>query len=197
MFAVYNLAFGAAIPGIDNSAHIGGLVAGLALGAILARHLTQPPAIRAAWQQKVFASAAVVLLAGFLLVQRTNGYVVPLEKGVKAFKGGQLDDAARWLEQAVAKKPNDRQTLFLLSSTYMRKQEFSQAIPTLERLAELDPNNEDVQLDLGVAHAELGEFDQAVRYLERALELNPKDGDAQKALREALFQKQMKANSVK
>jgi len=197
MFAVYNLAFGAAIPGIDNSAHIGGLVAGLALGAVLARHLAQPPAARAAWQQKVFALAVVALLAGFLVVQRTNGYVVPLEKGLQAFKAGQLDDAARWIEQAVAKKPNNRQALFLLSSTYMRKQEFSKAIPILEREVQLDPSNEDVQLDLGVAHFELGEFDQAIPYLQKAIDLNPKDDDAQKALREALFQKKMKANSVK
>ena len=197
MFAVYNLAFGAAIPGIDNSAHIGGLLTGLALGAILARHLAQPAAIRAAWQQKMFALAVVALLAGFLLVQHSNGYVILLEKGVKAFKAGQLDDAARWLEQTAAKKPNDRQTLFLLSSTYMRKQEFSKAIPILERLVQLDPNNEDVQLDLGVAHAELAEFDQAIPYLQKALQLNPKDEDAQKALHEAVFQKQMKADSVK
>ena len=32
-FAGYNLLFGAAIPGIDNSAHVGGLLAGLVLGA--------------------------------------------------------------------------------------------------------------------------------------------------------------------
>jgi rhomboid protease GluP len=197
LFAIYNLAFGAAIPGIDNSAHVGGLLAGLALGAVLARHLAQPPAVRAAWQQRVFAVAALALVAGFLLVQRSNGYVVPLEKGVKAFKAGQLDDAARWIEQAAAKKPNDRQTLLLLSSTYMRKQEFSKAIPILEREAQLDPNNEDVQLDLGVAHLQLGEFDQAIPCLQKALQLNPKDDDAQKALREALFQKQMKADSTK
>ena len=60
-----------------------------------------------------------------------------------------------------------------------------------------NPANEDVQLDLGVAHLELGEFDQAIPYLQKALQLNPKDDDAQKALREALFQKQMRANEVK
>jgi rhomboid protease GluP len=32
-FAGYNLLFGAAVPGIDNSAHVGGLLAGLVFGA--------------------------------------------------------------------------------------------------------------------------------------------------------------------
>src|SRR5258708_28747174 len=46
MFAAYNLFFGL-VPGIDNSAHLGGLAAGLRLGAILARSVTQSPEIRA------------------------------------------------------------------------------------------------------------------------------------------------------
>jgi rhomboid protease GluP len=35
-FVVYNLIFGAIIPGIDNTAHIGGLVTGLIVGALIA-----------------------------------------------------------------------------------------------------------------------------------------------------------------
>ena len=35
-FVVYNLIFGAIIPGIDNTAHIGGLITGLLVGALIA-----------------------------------------------------------------------------------------------------------------------------------------------------------------
>jgi rhomboid protease GluP len=35
-FVVYNLIFGAIIPGIDNTAHIGGLITGLIVGALIA-----------------------------------------------------------------------------------------------------------------------------------------------------------------
>ncbi|WP_152032793.1 rhomboid family intramembrane serine protease [Ereboglobus luteus] len=38
-FAVYNIAFGAAVTGIDNAAHIGGFVGGVVLGAALAQPL--------------------------------------------------------------------------------------------------------------------------------------------------------------
>ena len=36
-FAGFNLLFGSMFPGIDNSCHVGGLVSGLALGAVIAR----------------------------------------------------------------------------------------------------------------------------------------------------------------
>jgi len=74
-FAGYNLFFGAVVRGIDNSAHIGGLLAGLAIGAVLAKHLTAPPEIRDGWRRGVFVAAAVVLFVAFLLVKHVNGNV--------------------------------------------------------------------------------------------------------------------------
>ncbi len=73
IFAGYNLFFGAAIPGIDNSAHIGGLLAGLALGAVLAKHLTAPPEVRDGWRRGVFVAALIVLLGAFIFVRHTSG----------------------------------------------------------------------------------------------------------------------------
>jgi rhomboid protease GluP len=75
VFAGYNLFFGALLSGIgvDNAAHIGGLVAGLAIGAVLARHLMAPPEIRNRWRNGVTVAAAVVLFLAFELVKRVNG----------------------------------------------------------------------------------------------------------------------------
>ena len=70
-FAAYNLFFGAVVPGIDNSAHFGGLVAGLILGAVLARHLTSPPEERNSWRRWVFTGAGLILVFGFYLVKKS------------------------------------------------------------------------------------------------------------------------------
>jgi rhomboid protease GluP len=70
MFAGYSLLFGLA-PGIDNSAHLGGLISGLALGAILAKHLTEPREVRERWRLAVFVATAVLLFAGFTFVKHS------------------------------------------------------------------------------------------------------------------------------
>ncbi|HUI92991.1 MAG TPA: rhomboid family intramembrane serine protease, partial [Chitinivibrionales bacterium] len=71
LFAIYNLSIGAAVPFIDNSAHLGGLACGLILGAVLARHLTSAPEERASWRRWVFIVGAVVLFAMFELIRKS------------------------------------------------------------------------------------------------------------------------------
>src|SRR3984957_1082749 len=72
LFAGYNLFFGAAVPGIDNSAHIGGLVAGLELGAVLAKHLTAPAEVRDRWRFGVFFVAAIVLFLVYMELKHVS-----------------------------------------------------------------------------------------------------------------------------
>ncbi|MGH9516692.1 MAG: rhomboid family intramembrane serine protease [Terriglobales bacterium] len=71
VFAAYNLFFGAVVAAIDNSAHIGGLVCGLVLGAVMAKHLTSPLEERSSWRNLVFLVGGVVLLGIFFLVRRS------------------------------------------------------------------------------------------------------------------------------
>ena len=76
-FAGYNLFFGAVVPGIDNSAHIGGLLMGLAIGALLSKHLRVSPEERNQWRRLVFIAVLMVLLAAGSYVKKKNGGIVP------------------------------------------------------------------------------------------------------------------------
>ncbi len=69
-FAAYNLFFGAVVGVVDNSAHIGGLLAGLAIGAVLAKHLMAPPEVRSGWRNGVFIVTTMVLAAAFFYLRR-------------------------------------------------------------------------------------------------------------------------------
>jgi len=76
-FAGYNLLFGAVGSRIDNSAHIGGLVTGLILGAILARHLTDGPDLRTRWNSAVFLGTAVLLVMLFNILKHSANHLPP------------------------------------------------------------------------------------------------------------------------
>jgi rhomboid protease GluP len=76
MFAAYNLFFGL-VPGIDNAAHLGGLGAGLALGAVLAASVTQPPELRAHRRNYVMVATVLILLAANSYLRQRNGKMVP------------------------------------------------------------------------------------------------------------------------
>ncbi len=76
-FVFYNLVFGAAMPGIDNAAHVGGLITGLIVGAIIA--LIAPFREQAPRRVAIFVVVAVALAGGAAEVARHYG--VPLRLG--------------------------------------------------------------------------------------------------------------------
>jgi rhomboid protease GluP len=76
-FVVYNLIFGFAIPGIDNTAHIGGLITGLIVGALIA--LIAPQQEQAPRRAAIFLVVILALAAGAIRV--AHHYGVPLRFG--------------------------------------------------------------------------------------------------------------------
>ncbi|MBA3915057.1 MAG: rhomboid family intramembrane serine protease [Acidobacteriales bacterium] len=78
-FAGYNLLFGAIGSGIDNSAHIGGLVAGLATGAALSHHLTSGPGVRRTWRTYIAVATVLLMILGTSYLRKHN-QLPPLPK---------------------------------------------------------------------------------------------------------------------
>lgn len=194
-FAGYNLFFGAVGARIDNSAHIGGLVAGLALGALLARHLTSPGEIRDPRRRWVFVLSAVVLVALFVAVKRANGYVVSLQRGLDALEKGRADDALHAAEEAASRRPTDRLTLLVLGTAYQERGDYGKAEGAFQRVVQLEPNDFAAQYNLGLAQLNLGETDKAIASLNKAVHLNPRNAGAERALGQAYENKGMAAEA--
>jgi rhomboid protease GluP len=72
-FVVYNLIFGAAISGVDNAAHIGGLVTGLIVGALVA--LFAPRQEHAPRRAAIFLGVILALAGGAM--QLAHHYNLP------------------------------------------------------------------------------------------------------------------------
>ncbi len=76
-FIAYNLLFGAAIPGISNAAHIGGLVMGLVVGALLPSASADEPSRRSRLSL-VVAITAIVLIVSAVATKRLRAGVSEL-----------------------------------------------------------------------------------------------------------------------
>ncbi len=76
-FVVYNLIFGFVLPGVDNTAHIGGLITGLIVGALIA--LIAPQKDQALRRVAVFVVMVLALAGGAVVT--AHHYDVPLRLG--------------------------------------------------------------------------------------------------------------------
>jgi membrane associated rhomboid family serine protease len=88
---VVNLLFGAGAGFIDNSAHIGGLIAGLAIGAVLAPQFNQPREHRLARERLIFTAVTLCLIGFGVYVKQHSGWAV--EKYRQLQQSPQSDDS--------------------------------------------------------------------------------------------------------
>jgi rhomboid protease GluP len=176
-FAGYNLFFGAVVPGIDNSAHIGGLLTGLALGAVLGPQLMESPDRRRGHERMTFAAAALILVAFGTSVKQKNGYVVALVNAGQSLNKGQLDQAIATLQGSVARSPRNKVALGLLGNAYLRKKDYPNAETTLKRVLQLDPNDASAKYNLGLTYAGMGRYEEARQIFAHLVQQDPKDDD--------------------
>jgi rhomboid protease GluP len=170
-FAGYNLIFGfvgnAAGVGIDNGAHIGGLVMGLAIGALLGQILVEPRPIRRRNEVLVFVATAAVLIAASFALQKTRGYVALLNRASDAIENHKLGKAASDLQQVIEHNPKNNMALVLLGNVYLQQKDYAKAEAVLKKAEANDPGNLGVQYNLGLLYEATDRFEQARVIFER------------------------------
>jgi len=174
-FAVYNLFIGAAIGIVDNSAHIGGLVMGLALGAVLGRVLMDEPDRRKTAEVFLFLAVAVLLLGCGWAVRQSHGDVVAVEKGRYALEERDAGEAIRNLEPVVKAHPDDNQALVLLGRAYIDKKEFVRAETVLQRAVANRPSSRAAKLTLGFLYVATQRWEAGRQIFSELTQSVPKD----------------------
>lgn len=193
IFIIYNLIRGAASIGIDNSAHVGGLLAGLVFGAIV------PPAVRL--RKEEFGAAPKVLLATspievrseedsgaprlawtiivgsvFVLtialagVHARHADVAEFGRAAQSVKSGDTDEAIARLQRIVQGKSKLIFPPLVLGQLFLDLKKPESAIPPLESALALDPHDVEIEHNLALAYLGAGRPADAKREIGKVFE---------------------------
>ena len=171
VFVGYNLFFGAVIARTDNAAHIGGLVMGLLLGALIAKVAPAHDAILL--RIGVLLVGAVLVAGGALWLGRSRAYLVHRESGLDRLNAGDPDAAIRELQKSARQKPDSADTHEALAEAYFDKRDFDNAAAEIKRAIALDPHNETAQYKLGLIYMEQKQPEKAEDVFTQLLKINP------------------------
>lgn len=154
IFAVFNLGIGQVLGGVDNACHIGGLVTGLVIGALIARLAPQPDALRRA---TVVGVVAIAVLATGFGIRQWRGGPMRIARGFRETRG---DSVAR-LQSVIKQQPNLVPAHFALAQAYLAREQFPEAETEFKRVIELQPGNIEARYDLGLVYLSQKKLDDA------------------------------------
>jgi rhomboid protease GluP len=171
-FAGYNLLFGLA-PGIDNSAHIGGLVTGLCLGAVFAKASSAPLETRKQIRWLSFAVVAIVFAAGMILLQKQHADIRALGRGLMAMDAGDNNKALPDLETYAQKNPSSAQAQFIVAQAYLQAHRPDDAIASFQNVLKITRSAE-AERGLAEAYKQKGMQPEADDALQKAAQFDHK-----------------------
>ena len=167
IFAVFNLVFGGLFAGIDNACHIGGLVSGLILGALIAKLAPQHDARRAT----VLVVMALAVFASGLGVSQWRGRPMRMAREFQA--AATKGDTVAQLQVIVRDNPKLAEAHFALAHAYFQREQFSEAETEFKRVIELEPQNTQASFDLAMAYLSEKRYDDAKATFQRMQSQDP------------------------
>ena len=176
IFAGYSLVFGAMSRSTDNAAHVGGLLMGLLLGALIA--LVAPQHDDAVRRVGVLLAGIVLVYGGAAWLHHSHAYVLHAANGQRLLTENNADQAIAELQTAVRQRPGYVPAHYGLARAYWVKGDFASAGGEFKRVIELNPKDERAYFYLGMAYLEQKRPQPAREIFAQLLRVNPKSPDA-------------------
>lgn len=179
IFVVFNLAYGAKVAAIDNAAHLGGLVTGLALGALI-------PTVGHAdfWRKRnralaAFAVALVLMALAGVYAKKMHAGTLHYVRALELFEDGNRQEAIRESKIAISRNPKLENAHFLLANLFAMDNRAAEAIPEFEEVVRLRPEFADAHSQLCSAYLQVSRVEEAKDSCKRAVALKSTSPDYQ------------------
>jgi membrane associated rhomboid family serine protease/Tfp pilus assembly protein PilF len=182
IFIVLNLSIGAASGHIDNSAHLGGLVAGLIIGALIPRIRSNavyvggpdigiatapldeanggdPRRMKLIW---IAVGCAIALLVGLQHVHARNFSSAQYGKVLSLAAADHMDDAIAQMHEMAEMPPGNTLAQALIGEWLLERNDPDGAVPILEQALQLEPGWTVIEHNLALAYLGAGKPNQAI-----------------------------------
>jgi membrane associated rhomboid family serine protease/Flp pilus assembly protein TadD len=172
-----NLLFGTlASRVVDNAAHIGGLLMGLLLGALIAK--TAPGHDDVVRRVGVLLVGMALVCGGVLWLDHAHAYALHAANGHRLLSENNTKQAIAELQTSIRERPNYAAAHFELARAYESNHDFANAEVEFKRVVELDPGDENALDSLGRIELELKRSGEARAAFGQMLKVNPKSAAA-------------------
>lgn len=190
-FTAFSLYFGFVDSGIDNACHIGGLVCGLILGALIARVAPREDARRVG----VLAVVGLAVAGSAFGVQHWRGEQVHFARSMVA-RQQNIENVIAGLQEKIQKNPQDASAHYALARAFFADGQISEGTTELKHVLDLDPQNAKARMDLGTAYLNQKQPSLAQQEFSKLVTQEPDNAGAHAGLGVALAEQDSYAASV-
>jgi len=194
IFVGFNLFLGGVMARTDNGAHVGGLVMGLILGALIAK--VAPAQDDIGRRVAVLLIGALLVTGGVFWLYRSHAYLAHGRKGADLLDQGKVNEAIAELQKTVTLRPNFAAGHATLSRAYVRAHDYEHAAIEMQRVIELSPQSEDARYRLGLIYLELKDPAKAEDVFGQLLKMNAGNADGHAGMAAALSDQHRNAEAL-
>jgi len=201
-FIVLNLILGFWIKGIDYWGHLGGLLTGMVLAALIPPPAHDPTLQFSDTQPSQAIIVLPVIVVALAMASTAQHYaasrdVTRLLREGERFRAVHQDAKALERFQAAAQRlPRDEHPHEMMGALYLREQQFDKAIQEYSEAVRLSPGAPEAELALGVAYRMKGDLPKAQQAFETALGKNPATAEGQRLLADLYAEQKLFAEAV-